>query len=65
MAKKRKPPEPSRVHPDLKGFAIHVDPLGEIRMNRSVEEISQFLKNHMPMDEPANPADEEAASEEE
>ncbi|MBK7344662.1 MAG: hypothetical protein IPJ06_17160 [Saprospiraceae bacterium] len=47
MAKKRKPPEPSRVHPDLKGFAIHVDPLGEIRMNRSVEEISQFLKNHM------------------
>lgn len=65
MAKKRKPPGPSRVHPDLKGFTIDVDALGEIRMNRSVEEISQFLKTHMPMDEPANPAEEETASEEE
>lgn len=65
MAKKRKPPEPSRVHPDLKGFAIHVDPLGEIRMNRSVEEISQFLKNHMPPPEEGDATDQQATREEE
>ncbi|MCF8237730.1 MAG: hypothetical protein K9I85_06215 [Saprospiraceae bacterium] len=48
MAKKRKKSEGTRVHPDLKGFSIDVDALGEIRMNRSLEEISQFLKTHMP-----------------
>lgn len=48
MAKKRKSPSSPRVHPDLKGFSIDVDALGEIRMNRSLEEISQFLKEHMP-----------------
>lgn len=48
MAKKRKSPTSPRVHPDLKGFSIDVDALGEIRMNRSLEEISQFLMEHMP-----------------
>ena len=53
MAKKRKSPSSPRVHPDLKGFSIDVDALGEIRMNRSLEEIGQFLKEHMP-DEPSS-----------
>ncbi len=65
MAKKRKSPEPSRVHPDLKGFSIDVDALGEIRMNRSLEEISQFLKTHMPAEEPSEPVEETPRSEEE
>ncbi len=48
MAKKKKQPEKPKVHPDLKGFVIEVDAFGEIKMNRSAEEMSRFLKNHLP-----------------
>ncbi len=65
MAKKRKKSETTRVHPDLKGFSIDVDALGEIRMNRSLEEISQFLKTHMPPEDVQDSSNAPAASSEE
>lgn len=66
MAKKRKSPPSPRVHPDLKGFRIDVDDLGEIRMNRSLEEIGDFLKAHMPESPPTTEGgDPEGAREEE
>jgi len=48
MSKKKKPAEElPRVHKDLKGFKIEVDALGQISMNRSMEEMSRFLKEHL------------------
>jgi hypothetical protein len=49
--KKSKEKEEAKVHPDLKGFSIEVDEFGNVRMNRSTEELSQFLKEHLPQEE--------------
>jgi hypothetical protein len=52
MSKKKKPAEElPRVHKDLKGFKIEVDALGQISMNRSMEEMSRFLKEHLSEEE--------------
>ncbi len=64
MAKKKKPAEKPKVHPDLKGFSIEVDEFGEIKMNRTAEEMSRFLKEHLP-DNEAIEAEKKAAMEEE
>lgn len=51
MAKRKqekKSKEEAKVHPDLKGFSIEVDEFGNVRMNRSTEELSQFLREHLP-----------------
>ena len=45
--KKKKGEEQARVHPDLIGFSIEVDAFGNIRMNRTVEEMSEFLQTHL------------------
>ena len=55
MAKKpvkpKKPaPDPAkkaRVHKELEGFEIGVNPLGEITSNYSIEAINQFLGRHV------------------
>ena len=47
---KQKAPEPekkARVHKDLEGFEIGVNPLGEITSNYSIEQINQFLGRHV------------------
>jgi len=51
MAKRKKPEEElPRVHKDLKGFKIEVDAFGQIKMNRSREDIGQFLSEHLEED---------------
>lgn len=47
---KQKPAEPekkARVHKELEGFEIGVNPLGEITSNYSIEQINQFLGRHV------------------
>lgn len=47
---KQKPVEPekkARVHKELEGFEIGVNPLGEITSNYSIEQINQFLGRHV------------------
>jgi hypothetical protein len=47
---KQKAPEPekkARVHKELEGFEIGVNPLGEITSNYSIEEINKFLGRHV------------------
>lgn len=47
---KQKPAEPekkARVHKELDGFEIGVNPLGEITSNYSIEQINQFLGRHV------------------
>jgi hypothetical protein len=47
---KQKAPEPdkkARVHKELEGFEIGVNPLGEITSNYSIEQINQFLGRHV------------------
>ena len=54
MAKKpvkpKQKPDPdkkARVHKELEGFEIGVNPLGEITSNYSIEQLNQFLGRHV------------------
>jgi hypothetical protein len=47
MAKKPVKPKKARVHKELEGFEIGVNPLGEITSNYSIEQINQFLGRHV------------------
>ena len=47
---KQNPAEPekkARVHKELDGFEIGVNPLGEITSNYSIEQINEFLGRHV------------------
>ncbi|MCB2410419.1 hypothetical protein [Hymenobacter lucidus] len=46
-SKKTDPEKKARVHKDLEGFEIKVNPLGEITSNYSIEEINHFLNQHV------------------
>lgn len=41
------PAKKARVHKELEGFEIGVNPLGEITSNYSIEAINQFLGRHV------------------
>lgn len=41
------PAKKARVHKELEGFEIGVNPLGEITSNYSIEQINQFLGRHV------------------
>ena len=41
------PNKKARVHKELEGFEIGVNPLGEITCNYSIEQINQFLGRHV------------------
>lgn len=45
--KAQDPEKKARVHKELEGFEIKVNPLGEITSNYSIEEINQFLNRHV------------------
>lgn len=48
MAKKKKTPEKkARVHKDLEGFEIKVNPLGEISSNYDIDTINDFLDKNV------------------
>ena len=46
-SKKPDPDKKARVHKELEGFEIKVNPLGEIISNYTIEEINQFLGRHV------------------
>jgi hypothetical protein len=46
-SKKPDPAKKARVHKELEGFEIKVNPLGEITSNYTIEEINQFLGRHV------------------
>ena len=41
------PDKKARVHKELEGFEIGVNPLGEITSNYTIEQINQFLGRHV------------------
>ena len=45
--KAQDPAKKARVHKELEGFEIGVNPLGEITSNYSIEQINQFLGRHV------------------
>lgn len=45
--KKNDPEKKARVHKELEGFEIKVNPLGEITSNYSIEDINLFLNRHV------------------
>jgi len=45
--KKNDPDKKARVHKELEGFEIKVNPLGEITSNYSIEDINTFLNRHV------------------
>ena len=45
--KEAEPEKKARVHKELEGFEIGVNPLGEITSNYSIEQINQFLGRHV------------------
>jgi hypothetical protein len=46
-SKAQDPEKKARVHKELEGFEIGVNPLGEITSNYSIEQINQFLGRHV------------------
>jgi hypothetical protein len=46
-AKPQDPAKKAKVHKELEGFEIGVNPLGEITSNYSIEEINKFLGRHV------------------
>ena len=46
-AKAQDPDKKAKVHKELEGFEIGVNPLGEITSNYSIEEINKFLGRHV------------------
>jgi hypothetical protein len=48
MAKKKKTTEKkARVHKDLEGFEIKINPLGEITSNYDIDQINKFLDKNV------------------
>jgi hypothetical protein len=43
---KKKSPE-KKVHKDLKGFDIGINPFGQLTSNRSMEDLNEFLNKHL------------------
>ncbi len=46
-SKKPDPNKKARVHKELEGFEIKVNPLGEIISNYTIEEVNAFLGRHV------------------
>ncbi|MEN7548289.1 hypothetical protein AAG747_10250 [Rapidithrix thailandica] len=36
-----------KVHPELKGFDIYINELGEVKWSKSIEEVNLFLNKHV------------------
>ena len=47
VKKKVDPEKKARVHKELEGFEIKVNPLGEITSNYSIEDVNKFLNRHV------------------
>ncbi len=52
MSRKKTPKEPKndekpRVHPELEGFEIRINPLGEVTSSYDIDKINLFLNRHV------------------
>ena len=54
MAAKRKPrkpvdpePEQAKLHPDLQGFNISLDPFGRVETNMNLDNVNSFLNRNL------------------
>jgi len=48
MAKKKpKPVRKPRVHKNLAGLEVSIDPFGEIKTSMNIEKINEFLNEHV------------------
>ena len=44
---KKKKSESPKVNPELKGFDVSIDSLGEIKSNYNIDKINEFLNKHV------------------
>ncbi|NNE30497.1 MAG: hypothetical protein HKN16_12735 [Saprospiraceae bacterium] len=47
MSKKEKGDKKPQLHKDLKGFDIHINEFGEIVTNKPIENLNEFLDEHV------------------
>ncbi len=47
MSKKKKEEEKPKVHPDLQGFDININPFGEITSNMDIDKLNEFLNKNV------------------
>lgn len=45
--KESKPEKKARVHPELEGFEIKINPLGDISSNFNIDQLNQFLDRNV------------------
>jgi hypothetical protein len=50
MAKKEKKKDLPKVHPELAGFEMNIDSLGQITSSLDRDRLNEFLDKHMPED---------------
>jgi hypothetical protein len=50
MAKKEKKNDLPKVHPELAGFEMNIDSLGQITSSLDRDRLNEFLDKHMPED---------------
>jgi hypothetical protein len=50
MAKKDKKKDLPKVHPELAGFEMNIDSLGQITSSFDRDRLNEFLDKHMPED---------------
>lgn len=59
MAKKEKKQELPKVHPELAGFELNIDSLGQITSSLDRDRLNEFLDKHMPEDKKLKPKENE------
>jgi len=57
MSKSKKKADKAKVHDQLSGFDIKIDPFGELQSNFNVDKINQFLNKNL--EDPKLTAEEE------
>ena len=50
MAKKDKKKDLPKVHPELAGFEMNIDSIGQITSSLDRDRLNEFLDKHMPED---------------
>jgi len=59
MAKKENKKELPKVHPELAGFEMNIDSLGQITSSLDRDRLNEFLDKHMPDDKKLKPKENE------
>lgn len=47
MSKKKREEEKPKVHPELEGFDIKINPFGEITSNMDIDKLNEFLNKNV------------------